>query len=370
MAQDGEDSVIPQSDGEASAAGLLGPQQYQTFMAVIPHPVFATDQSGYLQFVNEAFTAQFGRVAPAAEDALHLSDFITDDDIDAVIDILQEMLMSQDDDPEQRTIEVQGITREDRARTFEATFASLSRDGEFAGVAAVFRDISTRKRRGEVFTVMDRALRHNLRTNVNIINGYTEHLEQELPTEYQETLARIQDSVEWIHKLGTSLRTLQKTISESFASDETVNVESIVEAAVESARKSSPEGRVSVHISAQGMLEAGRPVEYAIENIVENAIVHNDADSPSVDVWVAHATRDGWVDIHVEDNGPGIPELEREIVLGDASVDQLQHGSGLGLWITRWVVEIFDGELEIEDNDPHGSVVTIRLPITDAAEPS
>jgi PAS domain S-box-containing protein len=370
MAQDGEDTVIPQTEGEESSGGFLGRQQYQTFMAVLPHPAFATDQSGYLQFVNAAFTNQFGREATPGDDELHLSDFISDDDIDAVIDILQEMLMSQDGGTDQRTIEVEGMTRKDRTRTFEATFASLSRDGEFAGVAAVFRDISTRKRRGEVFTVMDRALRHNLRTNVNIINGYTEHLEQELADDYQEMLTRIQESVEWIHKLGTSLRTLQKTISESFASDETVNVENIVEAAVASARKSSPERDVSIHISAPEMLEAGRPVEYAIENIVENAIVHNDSDSPSVDVWVAHAPQDGWIDIHVEANGPGFPELEREFVLGDASVDQLQHGGGLGLWITRWVVEIFDGELEIEDNDPRGSVVTIRLPITTASEPA
>jgi sensor histidine kinase regulating citrate/malate metabolism len=81
-----------------------------------------------------------------------------------------------------------------------------------------------------------------------------------------------------------------------------------------------------------------------------------------VDIWIADAPREGWVDVHVEDDGPGVPGSERDVVVGDAAITQLQHGSGIGLWMTRWLVGVFDGELVIEDNDPRGTVVTLRLP--------
>lgn len=98
----------------------------------------------------------------------------------------------------------------------------------------------------------------------------------------------------------------------------------------------------------------------ALSQIVENAIIHNDSDMPSVELWVANAPKDGWVDIHIEDDGPGIPQNEIELIMGETEITQLQHGSGIGLWVSRWLVETFDGELLVESG-ADGSVVTLRL---------
>lgn len=358
---EGTENETPADEDETPQSEQL--ERYRALGEALQQPAVTTDRSGYLTTVNTAFEDRFGyRVADAAD--IHLSDILLEEDVDELIGQLTERVAG--DGEGQDRFEVTGITIDGRNRMFSASAQPLPNDGLFTGVALVFRDITARKRREEVFNVMDRALRHNLRTNVSLITGNVDLLKTELDDEHDESLTNIRESAEWLYKLGDSLRTLQTTTERSFASDENVSVEQVIREAVSSVDTDAVD--LSTNVSAGGTVEAGAPMAYALENVVENAVVHNDADEPTVDIWVAHSRRDGWVEIHVADNGPGIPELERNIVLGEETIDQLQHGSGIGLWITRWVVEIFDGELDIAENDPRGSVVTVQLPLADSGE--
>lgn len=331
-------------------------QRYRAVTEALTEPALTTDRSGYLTSANTAFEERFGYVVEEDEE-LHLSDVLSQSDVDDLIERLHELVVEDGDSRER--FEVVGITEDGRSRVFEASAQLLPHDGLFTGVALVLRDVTARTRREEVLNVMDRALRHNLRTNVSLITGHVDLLEAELGADHTENLETVRDAAEWMYKLGDSLRTLQTTIGTSFATEERATVEQVIGDAVGSVDTAGAD--VSVNITVDGELEAGRPLSYALEHVVENAVLHNDADDPTVDIWAAHSARDGWVDIHVADNGPGIPEFERQIVLGEQSIDQLQHGSGIGLWLTRWVVEVFDGELGIDENDPRGSVVTLRL---------
>jgi len=69
---------------------------------------------------------------------------------------------------------------------------------------------------------------------------------------------------------------------------------------------------------------------------------------------------DGAVEISVADDGPGLPEREQEIVATGIET-QLKHGQGIGLWFVNWAVTQLGGDLRFQENDPEGSIVTIRL---------
>jgi PAS domain S-box-containing protein len=362
--------VAPQPDSELS--GFIGVlrdvtdrqdrldelEQYEAIMEVLPDPVYATDAEGRLTFVNRAFEEQLGYDRDGAD--MHFSEFTTPEDTESILELLREMVA--DDGSERATAEIVVVTSDGRQLSVEDSIALLPGDGGFGGSAGVLRDVTERKRRQEVLTVMNRALRHNLRTNVTSIVGYADLLDREVDGEAESFVQRIRDSADWLAKLGDTLRTLQRAIEANITEEVGVDVEEVVDSVAEEAHEDHPEADVEVHVATSGVLEAGWPLAYALDNVVENAVVHNDTDEPQVDVWIADAPREGWVDIHVEDDGPGIPDDEREIVMGDAAITQLQHGSGIGLWLTRWLVEVFDGELVIEDNDPRGTVVTLRLP--------
>lgn len=73
------------------------------------------------------------------------------------------------------------------------------------------------------------------------------------------------------------------------------------------------------------------------------------------------------VEIAAADDGPGIPDDQWTLVAGEREITQLSHGSGLGPWLVRWVVEAAAGEMErrpagesADDGDDHA--VSIRLP--------
>ncbi len=41
---------------------------------------------------------------------------------------------------------------------------------------------------------------------------------------------------------------------------------------------------------------------------------------------------------------------------------QLEHGTGLGLWIAYWTIEINNGTISFSGNKPNGTIVKMKLP--------
>jgi signal transduction histidine kinase len=80
------------------------------------------------------------------------------------------------------------------------------------------------------------------------------------------------------------------------------------------------------------------------------------------------AERDGWAELHVDDDGPGVPVADRSRVferfvrLDDARA-RTGGGSGLGLAIVAEVVAAHGGTAVVEDGRLGGTRVTVRLPL-------
>jgi K+-sensing histidine kinase KdpD len=92
--------------------------------------------------------------------------------------------------------------------------------------------------------------------------------------------------------------------------------------------------------------------------LVENAIVHS-TDPAQVGIDVDR-TADGTPRLRVTDDGPGIPDRERELLTG-AGETQLEHGLGVGLWFVNWAVSQLGAELEFERADTDGTVVAVSF---------
>ncbi|MEZ3117221.1 ATP-binding protein [Halobaculum sp. MBLA0147] len=76
------------------------------------------------------------------------------------------------------------------------------------------------------------------------------------------------------------------------------------------------------------------------------------------------ATVDGrTVVIEIEDDGPGIPETDRETLFEHVGKNGTDHG--LGLSIVATLATRYGGEVELTETGPTGTTITIRLPVAD-----
>lgn len=100
-------------------------------------------------------------------------------------------------------------------------------------------------------------------------------------------------------------------------------------------------------------------LEEMLGNLIENAAKYGGGR-----VFVTVSTADGHVDILVEDDGPGIaPERREELFGRGARLDTSKPGTGLGLSIVRDVIEIYGGQIIMDESEDLGGLsATLRLP--------
>lgn len=137
-----------------------------------------------------------------------------------------------------------------------------------------------------------------------------------------------------------------------------LDIVAVVDELVAEYRPSHPDVNLSVAGPDQCIVETDPWLESAVDILLENALEHNDGPEPSIEVRITCAT--DYATIAIADDGPGIPDSELA-VLEHGEETQLEHGSGIGLWIVHWIVDRSDASIAF-DTGPDGTAVTIRVP--------
>jgi signal transduction histidine kinase/PAS domain-containing protein len=106
-------------------------------------------------------------------------------------------------------------------------------------------------------------------------------------------------------------------------------------------------------------------------NYLTNALRYSPEDRP---VQVQLGVADGWARVAVRDEGPGIPEAERETIWarferapGVRQLTGKDTGLGLGLYISREIVERHGGQVGVESEPGKGSTFWFTLPLASSA---
>jgi signal transduction histidine kinase len=108
-------------------------------------------------------------------------------------------------------------------------------------------------------------------------------------------------------------------------------------------------------------------IRSAIMNVVHNAIKFSPSDSTVIITHSAVNSLGDWVELTVEDQGPGIERSEAEAVFGRFYTSarrntQVHNGSGLGLAIAKLVIQRSGGQIFFDDKTALGARCVIRLP--------
>ena len=100
-------------------------------------------------------------------------------------------------------------------------------------------------------------------------------------------------------------------------------------------------------------------------NLIQNSYIHSNLSPGQLKIAIYVSVEENWARIIVDDNGVGVEEHERKMVLErfKRGSNNYAQGSGLGLSLVTQQVEIHSGRIEISQSPMGGARVEIALPI-------
>lgn len=211
---------------------------------------------------------------------------------------------------------------------------------------------------------------HELRTPLMAANGYLQILQKGILTgdNLNETIRTVSRNVEHIVALVNDILFLQE-IELVLPDFQPVDMAKIANTVVDKYVKNAEARRVRLKVRGERSVPSvsGDPksLERALTALVDNAIKFSPQGG---DVEIDFNTRGQYLLVSVEDHGIGItPEVRANIFDRfyhlEKSGDELFGGIGIGLSITRQVIEQHQGRLDVESKPGKGSIFTLSIPL-------
>jgi signal transduction histidine kinase len=229
--------------------------------------------------------------------------------------------------------------------------------GAIAGAVAGYYNARARAdaRRAETvsnaFAFVNQLIRHDLRNDLNVIYGHADVIATETGSDGASII--VEQTDEALARIETTGAIAETLIGEP-------DLERIDLVAVTTEMAASVEDAFPVTVTAdlpdRATVTANAGLRSVVDNLLENAAEHNDADDPRIHVAIESGTEA--VTLSVRDNGPGIPDERKETIF-DAGDGRPRDA---GLSIVRTLVEGYGGDVWVEDNEPRGSVFVVELP--------
>ena len=233
-------------------------------------------------------------------------------------------------------------------------------DAGFSGATFAISDITAQKQREQRLSVLNRVLRHNIRTDINVIQGHLSMLADELPADNSH-VAVMEDRLGNITELSEAARCIDQLGGDAEAGVTTTDLGAVLDERLARLEADHPSAEVTATIPESAPVTAHDLLPYALDNVLENAVIHNPSSTPRVEVTVSEPTPDDdYRTIRIADDGPGLPPAERAVLTTDTETP-LSHSSGVGLWLTRWIVRSADGRVAVESSSSGGTCIVVRL---------
>ncbi|MFW9786153.1 MAG: PAS domain S-box protein [Candidatus Thorarchaeota archaeon] len=239
---------------------------------------------------------------------------------------------------------------------------------EFAGTSAVQRvivDITDRREsERELRVAKDRALLyldlmgHDLAQQLQVILNSAALLRSSVDESNKESFMKV---------IGESVRRCARIIEEAKATEQLLSIparerklDEAIDLTIKALSKSSESIIFETSIECrEAVIEADDFLELLLSNIMMNAIEHNPNDQKKV--WVELKEVDDGYIVSIADNGKGIPDAVKGSLF-----DMSRRFGGLGLHTAHYIVEKYNGHIQVKDRVPgdstQGAVFSIWMP--------
>jgi two-component system sensor histidine kinase VicK len=263
--------------------------------------------------------------------------------------------------------------------TYDVSFGvfkdSYGKDG---GVVIIFRDVTESQKLKDIQADFVANVSHELKTPLTSIKGYAETLLAggiDDPSMAKNALDIINDEVDRMKRIVNDLLQLSRLDAKRQVWNmKEADVIALVRMAAKKQGVTAGSKRQQLHLFVKDRsftltIDRDR-IEQVVTNIISNAVKYT-REGGRIDVEVVRD--EYWLYIIVLDNGIGISELELSRIFerfytGNKARSGDMSGTGLGLPISREIVEAHGGNIVIESELGYGTRVVISLPIKPAEQ--
>ncbi len=274
--------------------------------------------------------------------------------------------------PPHPTVEGRIFTRDGRERWIQSRYSStVSSDGEFLGAIANVRDMTARKLEDQQQATFISVISHELKTPVSIIKGYAGTLRRPDASWDKATLDDgllvIEDEADRLDSLIGNLLEVSRIQAGSLPLQfGPVDLPALASRIVDAIQATAPDGfefQLRFPQSFPPVYADAERIRMVLSNLLSNAVKYS-PDGGLIRVG-------GWVEgdravVYVADQGVGIapedqPRIFERFYRVDNSLGRRTQGAGLGLYLSRAIIEAHGGELLVESQPGRGSRFVFTL---------
>ncbi|GCD88473.1 cell wall metabolism sensor histidine kinase WalK [Nocardioides sp. LS1] len=243
--------------------------------------------------------------------------------------------------------------------------------GNFAGAALAYKDVTDFMRALSVKDEFVASVSHELRTPLTSISGYVDLLleREDLPAEAMRQLEVVDRNGDRLRRLVADLlHTAQVDDGPLHVVRTTTDLARIVRDAVQAATPVAAASDIIIKLEAPERLELvvdAQRMAQVVDNLVSNAIKYT---SRGGEVRVRLEVDSDRVELCVTDTGIGIDAGDRDRLFtrffrSREAAERSIQGVGLGLSITKDIVESHGGRIEVDSEVGRGSEFRVRIPV-------
>ncbi len=204
----------------------------------------------------------------------------------------------------------------------------------------------------DIFTHDINNILQNMKSSMELLSTFKNMLEKS--DEVNELTNIIEEQIVRGSKLAWNIRKLSQ-IEETESSLEPVEIFQVLKEAINFIQKSYHNKEIDIQIDSQikqGFVQANELLLDLFENILFNAVKHNENPKIEISVKISKVDKDRkkYVKFEFLDNGIGVPDaLKKHLFKDILSIKRKTKGMGLGLLLVSKILSIYEGQISVED---------------------
>lgn len=241
-----------------------------------------------------------------------------------------------------------------------------------SGIVAIIRDMTNEHKLDQMKKDFIATVSHELRTPIALLQGYTESIVDGVvsePEEIRDSLSIVLDETQRLNRLVNELLNVARMDAEGLSIHKEVQpISQLLDRMQLKYRQQASELEIDIDLAPEThnqlwFYDSDR-MEQVLTNLVDNATRYT---GPGDSIKITTGEDDNYDILYISDTGSGIAPEHVELVFDrfykvDASRKRGKEGTGLGLFISRMIIEAQEGTINLTSELGKGTTFIIKLP--------